>query len=187
MCRTKRAELGTCCSGSSERAGSGSNPPPEMQHACRASATKRPVPLPCRYDDGDDEHLTLEELQRVLLDPQGCQRRLEEAAAAEAGAGGENDENDESGQAAAPTKRRRVAGVLGDATERSRNMAAPGEERRSRWVLRAGAGEAQGRRGNATGGCACACGCTHALSWPRRAGRRTLRTCCMQRGMRCKS
>lgn len=89
-------------------------------------------PLVHRYEDGDDEHLTLKQMRRHLVDPEGCQQRLEAALAAE----DENDENQQApGDGPAP-KRQRAGGVLGDATDRSRNAApAAGEERRSRWVL----------------------------------------------------
>lgn len=82
----------------------------------------------------------MEELRQHLVDPAGCQRRLEEAVAAEAGAGpaDENDENEQGGRGVPAQKRQRTGGVLRDATDRSRNaVPAPGEERRSRWVLHA--------------------------------------------------
>ena len=116
--------------------------PPAVDRLLTLWLPRLPPPAP-RYEDGDREHLTLEELRRHLVDPEGCQQRLEEAAAAEAGAGphhgggeNENDENEAAAGGAAPSKRQRTGGVLRDATDRSRNAApAPGEERRSRWVL----------------------------------------------------
>ncbi|PRW20506.1 structural maintenance of chromosomes 6B isoform A [Chlorella sorokiniana] len=91
-----------------------------------------------KYKDGDKEHLTLDELRQHLVDSEGCQRRLEAAVAAEAGAGphhgeNENDENEQAAGGGQATKRQRTTGVLRDATDRSRNaVPAPGEERRSR-------------------------------------------------------
>lgn len=115
-----------------------------------------------RYEDGDREHLTLDELRQHLVDPAGCQRRLEEAVAAEAGAGpDENDENEQGARNVPAQKRQRTGGVLRDATDRSRNaVPAPGEERRSRWVLRAAG------LGNATDGWGCAVRPACTTAWP---------------------
>lgn len=107
-----------------------------FRRVARPASSPQPLPLCCRYEDGDKEHLTEEELQECLVDRAAVLRKRREvlAAAAAAAHAGENDENDEAVAAAAQHARQLMVGVLGDATERRRNAA--GHERRSRWARR---------------------------------------------------
>jgi hypothetical protein len=96
-------------------------------------------PFRDRYEDGDGEDITPEELEEILVDKEGVQRRrrdLLEALAADAAAAGARGENDENAGGPACSsrepERRPVAAVLGEATERSRNVALPSQERRSK-------------------------------------------------------
>lgn len=105
-------------------------------HFLRTSAITR---LPDRYEDGDGEDITPEELDEILVDKEGVkQRRRDLLAAFATGAAGtpagrENDENEGGpfGSGKWPGGRP-AAGALGDATQRTRNMSLPGQERRSK-------------------------------------------------------
>lgn len=97
------------------------------------SAPPHSAPTHHRYEDGEKEHLTLQELEACLVDKPGMQRRKDKLLAAVTAS--MHDENG-AGPEPQPKHHKRAAEVLGESTQQH-SGSDTGQERRSRCVLAA--------------------------------------------------